>query len=120
MAAAGLRADGDDLRMAVEVLASKLSQALPASTQVRRSGGGLLGRGERRVRGVAVEIGATKFELEIAGGRLVASRQREVGGIAIKRVELAPEEWIAELTADLRAEAARSAEARSALERLLA
>ena len=120
LAAAGLRADGEDLRVWLEVLAGKLAEALPSGTTVRRSGGGLLGRGERHVTSLAVEVGATKFELSIERGRLLATRQREVGGVAIKRQQLEPQEWIAELTADLRSEAARSAEARAALERLLA
>ena len=46
-------------------------------------------------------------------------REREVGGIAIKREQLDPDAWVAALTNDLRAEAERSSEARAALESLL-
>ena len=66
-----------------------------------------------------VELGSAAIELGVDGGRLEGFRERQVGGIAIKRESLAPDEWIAALTADLRAEAERSAHARAALEELL-
>jgi hypothetical protein len=119
LAAAGLRGDGTDLRISVEVLASKLEQALPGRARVRRAGGGLLGRGQRHVRALEVELAGNRYELLIEGSGLQASRQREVGGIAIKREPLDPDAWIAALTSDLQAEAQRSADARTALEGLL-
>ncbi len=119
LAAAGLRGDGADLRISVEVLASKLEQALPGRARVRRGGGGLLGRGERRVRSLQVELAGNRYELQIDGSGLQASRQRESGGIAIKREALGPDAWIAALTSDLQAESERSAEARAALDGLL-
>ncbi len=119
LAAAGLRGDGTDLRISVEALASKLEQALPGQARVERRGGGLLGRGEKRVRAVRVELGSSAYLLSVESGRLEGARERQVGGIAIKRETLNPDEWIAELTADLRAEAERSAHARAALEGLL-
>ena len=119
LAAAGLRGDGTDLAISFEVLASKLEQALPTQARVERRGGGLLGRGEKRVRAVRVELGTAAYLLGVEGGRLQGFRERQVGGIAIKRETLDPDEWIAALTADLRAEAERSAHARAALEELL-
>jgi hypothetical protein len=119
LAAAGLRGDGADLNMSIEVLAAKLEQALPGRARVQRSGGGLLGRGAKRVRQVLVELGPNRYELAVAGERVEGFRQKEVGGIAIKREPLDPSAWIAALTEDLRAEAQRSEQARSALERLL-
>jgi hypothetical protein len=119
LAAAGLRGDGAELRISVEVLASKLEQTLPTRTRVRRSGGGLLGRGERHVRALEVELAGNRYELTIDGSAVQGSRQRQVGGIAIKREALAPDAWIAALTSDLQAEAERSAEARAALDGLL-
>jgi hypothetical protein len=119
LAAAGLRGDGTDLRISVEVLASKLEQALPGCTRVKRAGGGLLGRGHQRVRTLAVELAGNRYELELQGTVVQTSRQRQVGGIAIKSEQLAPEEWIVALTGDLQAESERSAEARAALEGLL-
>jgi hypothetical protein len=119
LAAAGLRGDGLELVTSVEVLAVKLEQALPGRARVERRGAGLLGRGEKRVRQVQVELGSNRYELTVEDGRVEGFRQRQVGGIAIKREPLAPSEWIAALTADLRSEAASSAQARTALERLL-
>jgi hypothetical protein len=119
LSAAGLRADGTDLRISVEVLASKLEESLPGHIHVERRGGGLLGRGQKHVRLVRVELGGNCYQLAIADDRVEGFRERQVGGISIKREPLAPDEWVAALTADLRAEAERSAEARAALQRLL-
>jgi hypothetical protein len=119
LAAAGLRVDGADLATSVKVLASKLEQALPGVTRVERRGGGLLGRGEKQVRRVQVELGSCCYELAVDGPRVQGFRERQSGGIAIKRESLDPDAWIAALTTDLRAEAERSAQARTALEELL-
>lgn len=119
LSAAGLRADGSDLRISIEVLASKLESSLPGRARVERHGGGLLGRGEKRVRRLQVDLGECVFGLTIEGERIEGSRERIVGGISIKREPLAPEEWVAALTAELREEAQRSAEARTALEGLV-
>jgi hypothetical protein len=122
LSAAGLRADGTDLRISVEVLASKLESSLPGRTRVQRRGGGLLGRGEKHVRQIQVDLGAgsgTRYELAIDGDRVEGFRERKSGGIAIKREALDPDAWIAALTAELESEAQRSAEARAALEGLV-
>jgi hypothetical protein len=119
LSAAGLRADGTDLRISVEVLASKLEESLPGRAHVERRGGGLLGRGPKRVREVRIELGGNGYQLTVADDRVEGFRERQVGGISIKRETLAPDEWVAALTADLRTEAERSADARAALERLL-
>lgn len=119
LSAAGLRADGSDLRISVAVLASKLESSLPARTRVERRGGGLLGRGEKRVRRVEVNLGETSYELTVDGDRVQGSRERKVGGIAIKREQLDAGQWVSELAAQLREEAERSADARAALEKLV-
>ena len=119
LAAAGLRADGTDLRISVEVLASKLEQALPGQARVERHGGGLLGRGEKHVRCLQVKLGANRYQLNVEGDRVEGYREREVGGIAIKREPLDPQAWVAALSEDLRTEAERSAQARESLQRLL-
>jgi hypothetical protein len=119
LSAADLRADGTDLRISVEVLAGKLEQSLPSHTRVERRGGGLLGRGEKRVRAVNVDLGGNSYRLIVEGDRVEGFRERQVGGISIKREPLDPDAWVAALTGDLNAEAERSAEARAALEGLL-
>ena len=90
LAAAGLRADGADLRISLEVLASKLEQSLPDSAHVERSGGGLLGRHEKRVRMLRVDLGGMRYQLAIDGPRVECFRERQVGGIAIKHEPLDP------------------------------
>ena len=117
--AAGLRADGSDLRVYVEVLAAKLEEALPGRARVRRGGGGLLRRGERRVSELRVELPGTRYQLGFEGERVECFREREVGGISIKREPLDPERWVIALAGDLRNEAERSSDAREALARLL-
>ncbi len=119
LAAAGLRADGADLRISLEALASKLEQSLPEDCRVERSGGGLLGRRERHVRQLRIDLGEMRYQLTIDGSRVEGFRERQVGGIAIKRESLDPDQWISALTADLRVQAQRSAQARTALESLL-
>ncbi len=119
LAAAGLRADGADLKISIEVLAAKLEASLPGRAHVERRGGGLLGRGEKRVRQVRVELGPSCYQLAVDGDQVEGFRERQVGGISIKREPLDPEAWVAALTAELRTEAERSSEAREALARLL-
>jgi hypothetical protein len=122
LSAAGLRADGTDLRISVEVLAAKLESSLPGRTRVERHGGGLLGRGEKHVRQIQVELGAdsgTRYQLTIDGGRVEGFRERKSGGISIKREPLDPDRWVTALTAELQSEAQRSSEARAALEGLV-
>lgn len=119
LTAAGLRADGEDVRVSLEVLASKLEQALPGHTHVERRGQGLLGRGPKHVRVVRVDLGGMRYQLTIDSERVEGFREREVGGISIKRETLDPQAWVTALTEDLRAEAERNADARSALTRLL-
>jgi hypothetical protein len=119
LSAAGLRADGADLRISLEALASKLEQSLPEHTRVERHGGGLLGRGEKRVRRLQVDLGGSCYQLAVAGDRVEGFRERQVGGVSIKREPLDPQEWVAALTADLQTEAQRSSRARAALEGLL-
>jgi hypothetical protein len=119
LSAALLRRDGEDLAMSVEVLASKLEEALPGRAKVTRSGGGLLGKGARRVREVLVVLGDTSYRLDISGERIEGFKQREVGGIAIKKETLDPRAWVSELLDALREEAQRSSELASALAILL-
>jgi hypothetical protein len=120
LAAAGLRGDGAELASSVEVLAAKLEQALPGRAKVERRGSGMLGRGAKHVRSITVGLGDCSYRLDYGEGRLQGSRERQSGGIAIKRETLEPDAWVAALTDDLREEAQRSTEARTALERLLA
>jgi hypothetical protein len=120
LSAAGLRADGGEVRVSVEALAAKLEQSLPGRTRVQRRGAGLLRRDARHVRSLEVDIGQDCFHLQVDRDRVQCSRERRVGGISIKRESLEPEAWVTALAGELRAEAERSGEAREALAKLLA
>lgn len=119
LAAAGLRADGTDLKLSVQALAGKLEQSLPERVRVERSRGGLLGKGERRVRALEVELDGISYALSVRGGLPDCSRVKTVGGVAIKRETLQPDAWVAAVTEALRREAEHSSKAREALETLL-
>jgi hypothetical protein len=119
LAAASLRGDRAELESAIEVLAVKLEQALPGQARVERKGAGLLGRGPKRVRFVRVELGMNAYLLSVESGHIEGFRERQVGGISIKRDALAPEQWLLALTEDLRESAERSSSMRDALDRLL-
>lgn len=117
--AAGLRADGADLVVGVEVLAAKLEDALPAATTVQRRAKGLFGRGKKHVRSVEVRLGEVRYALAVDGQAVTADRCREVRGVVIKREPLELAAWVAGLGDELRAQAADSEQARRALERLV-
>jgi hypothetical protein len=119
LSAAGLRADGSDLRISVEVLASKLESSLPQQTRVERRGRGMFGRGEKHVQRVHVELAGTSYELNVGDGSVEGFRERRVGGISIKREPLDASAWVSALADGLREEAQRSADARNALARLM-
>lgn len=116
--AAGLRADDRDLATSLELLAGKLEQALPTHARVERRGRGLFGR-EKFVSRIEVRLGSCVLSLRRANGHVEGWREREVGGISIKREPLDVEAWIDALAQELRDASGRSAEARDALERLL-
>jgi hypothetical protein len=119
LAAAGLRGDDAELTISVEVLAAKLEQALPGRARVERSGSGLMSRKPKRVRRIRVDLSGSCYQLALDGDRLEGFRERQVGGISIKREPLEAQAWVRALTTELRAEAERSSEARQALTRLL-
>jgi hypothetical protein len=116
--AAALRADGRDLDAGVEVLATKLEGALPAATRVERRARRLLSR-EQRVEEIAVALGESTYVLRRERHGLTTTRAKTVRGVRIKNEELDVEAWLAALAAELREQAATSADARAALERLL-
>jgi hypothetical protein len=117
--AAGLRADGAELKGSVEVLARKLEDALPQSTSVERKAKRFLS-GDKVVRAIEVRLGEQRYSIAVQGHeRLDCAREQEVRGVVIKREPLDLDTWVDELTAALREQAATSASARNALQRLL-
>lgn len=119
LVAANLRADTTDLVAFVEALAVKLEGALPGDVAVERSGGGLLGRGQRQVRRIAVTMEGGRYDLERDGSQIQTSRCNEVRGIVIKSERLGLDEWIDALSHELADRARQSEQSRAALQRLL-
>jgi hypothetical protein len=59
------------------------------------------------------------YGLRVDGERVVADRCQEVRGVVIKRERLELADWVNALTAQLREHATDSAQARTALQRLI-
>ncbi len=118
LAAAGLRADGTDLAIGVEVLAHKLEVALPQQTRVERRAKRLFSK-EKLVEAIEVTLGECRYALRVRGRQVDASRAQEVRGIVIKRETLELQAWVESLTAELSERATTSAAAREALARLV-
>jgi hypothetical protein len=114
--AASLRADARDLELFLEVLAAKLSGALPGRVGVDHDGG-LISR--KRVKRVAVDLGEHRYELARAAGGLAGRHSHQVRGITLKTEQLALEDWILALSRHLADEARQSEQGRLALERLI-
>ncbi len=117
--AAALRADGADLAMSVEVLASRLEQALPQIALVERRRVGGFRSKQRAVQRIAVPLGDEQFELRSTGPAVQCTRHKVVRGITLKREELSMADWIDELIAAVARTAEVSERDRLALGELL-
>jgi membrane protease subunit (stomatin/prohibitin family) len=106
---AGMRADTGDLRSYLDVLAAKLSDALPGHVTVRYESG--LFKRERRVEQVLVRLGPATYQLSWNRGTLEASADG---------VPMAIENWLQLVWGQLEQNAKATAEGRAALDRLLA
>jgi hypothetical protein len=117
--AAALRADGVELEISIEALASGLEQALPGIAVVeRRKVGGFRSK-RREVRRIAVPLGDQQFELRRTDQGLQCTRHKVVRGITLSRDELTMADWIAELVGGVTRRAEVSERDRVALEGLL-
>jgi hypothetical protein len=117
LAAARLRADAAELAASLEVLAGKLEQALPGQVRVGRAGK-FWGRGKSG-KMIEVRLGGVLYRLQAVGGRLECVREREVGGVSIKREQLDVSSWLRALVDDVALASEDSTRARTELERLL-
>jgi len=118
LAAAGIRADGAEFAVGIEVLARKLELSLPHATRVTRRARRFLSK-EKVVEAIDVTLGECRYVLRVRGREVDAARAQEVRGIVIRREPLALDAWVHALTADLGEQAQTNASAREALERLL-
>jgi hypothetical protein len=74
---------------------------------------------DKVVESIEVRLGTTRYGLQVNGDRIAADRANEVRGVVIKREQLEVADWLGALAEELREQAADSAEAREALERLV-
>lgn len=117
--AAALRADDAELTISIEVLASRLEQALPRHAVVeRRKVGGFRSK-RREAQRIAVALGDEQFELRRTGGRVQCTRHKVVRGITLNRQEMEMAAWIDELIAAVARTAEVSEHDRLALGELL-
>lgn len=106
--AASIRRDASDLRTYLEVVAAKLTDALPGSVRVERDGG-IFAR-DHHVRRVSVQLGERTYQLELAGNDL-----RATAGAQVMPVE----QWADDLATQLGQFARTEAQARSAMDSLV-
>lgn len=121
--AAALRADAADLDVYARVLTTSLAAALPPEMvgidRDRSLADRLAGR-DGKVRGIRIALG--DWELTLSSGPAglpVAQARQKVRGVAISSREVTLEEWTQLLANGLAKRARESADARTALRRLL-
>jgi hypothetical protein len=117
--AAGVRADGHELSVGLEVLAGKLEAALPAATHVERRRKRMLSR-DKVVESIEVRLDDCRYVIRAGRAGADAVREQEVRGVVIRREPLELGAWVGALESHLRELAGSSDRARAALERLLA
>ncbi|HWE55532.1 MAG TPA: hypothetical protein VG435_08460 [Acidimicrobiales bacterium] len=117
LAATSLVGDGRDIRSLLKVLVSSLSATLGERLQVERKGG-LLHRSDE-IKSVRLTLTHDEFAAVVHDGRLECTVGHSSGGIRIRTETVDVGEWTQRLLAGLQEEAARSQDARLALENLV-
>ncbi len=122
LVAAAIRADTADLDSYHRVLSSTVSGLLPVGMvevdRERSMKDRMAGR-EGRATSIRVRLGDLTLELATRHGGLVATAAREVRGVVISRQEISVAEWTQLLAQHLAKLASESADARTALAKLL-
>ena len=95
MQAAWLRRFKADAESNLKAFALRLKEALPELVTIHESRG-LFSR-NARTKGVSVELGERRYNLEIDGGRLKASIAMVVHGIVLNTKNVDPADWFAQL-----------------------
>lgn len=117
MLAASIRADAAELGTFLNVLGRKLLDALPGQVTLMHEKKRF--RESEKVRRIELSLEDLRFELEDAGGRLVAMVSHVVRGMRLRSDELPLDEWIEQLSRKLAAAAQASAKSRDAIAGLL-
>lgn len=100
MQAAWLRRFKSDAESNLRAFALRLKEALPELVTVHESRG-LFSR-NAKTRGVTVELGEKRYNLEIDGGRLKASIAMVVHGVVLNTRNVDPADWFARLAEETR------------------
>lgn len=123
MVAAALRADSADVDTLIGVLGSSLPDTMPAGmVEVQRSRTLADRLARRDGQPVAITVSTPELALSLRlarAGTVQAEAQRRVRGVVISRQEVSVDQWVDLLAGVLTDLAARNAEARQALGRLL-
>ena len=98
--AAWLRRFTSDSESNLRALALRLREAMPDLVTVHESKG--LFQRSGKVTGVEIELGDSRYKLELAGTRLKASVALVVRGIALNTRAIEPADWFARLTEETR------------------
>ena len=101
MQAAWLRRFRSDAESNLKAFAPRLKEAMPDQVTVHESRS-FFSR-TARITGVSVDIGETRYTLEIAGGHLNASIAMVVRGITLNTKSVDPAEWFARLARETKA-----------------
>ncbi|MBJ7609191.1 MAG: hypothetical protein JF887_07130 [Candidatus Dormibacteraeota bacterium] len=115
--AASLRADASDIGVFFQVLAAKLSDAMPGAVDLEREGG--LFKKDHPVKKISLRAGDDVFEAELRHGAVASRHAHAVRGITLRSEELDFQAWLRALLGVLQSRAQSSAEASAALRSLV-
>ena len=117
LAVAGLRADGQDIGMLLELLSKTLQDALGRRLVVERSKGLLKRTSE--IKAMEVTLGDDRLRAEVEGPTVRCTIGHSSGGIRIRSTQVDLSQWLGRLLEGLKAEAGHSERARLALEHIV-
>jgi hypothetical protein len=98
--AAWLRRFHADAESNLRAFALRLKEAMPELVTVQEQRGFFSSKG--KVTGVAIELGESRYGLEIANGRLKATIAMVVRGIVLNTKTVDPTEWFVRLSEETR------------------
>lgn len=115
--AAWLRRFRSDAESNLNALTLRLKEALPDQVTVHESRSFFRGA---KITGVTVELGDSRYHLEIAGGHLKASVAMVVRGITLSTKPIDPAEWFARLAVETQAATEQAKALSQSLSRFMA
>ena len=95
---AWLRRFKEDAQSNLRAFALRLKEAMPELVTIQETRGFFSSSG--KITGVSVELGESRYSLELGDGRLKAKIAMVVRGITLNTKSLDPAEWFAQLAAE--------------------